>query len=403
MPYSTKSKSEILQAADAVPQNDLRRKVQVLLEGVTRLAGRPGEAFDHEEKDIDLMHKTPKPSINLPSSPNDYTASDWKKSRDNNIRRFLFQSQYDSSVSDEILRDWIKSLENDIELLAVKYEHATFYSRIVTDWLSSFRDEDQQKNTPTAADEDGDAESNDSAFEEIGRAAMHEQRAIWENLVFSPADVDPQCIEMYLDRLFNRTKLSQQALKELREQKKTFGSDMKSEARNSFNISKLKTVSQSLLASDLISSEKMTILKEFLRNDEVAQEVVDVLNLRFAALDRWSWPEEGVSVEMRRQLNGKYRVFMDEDLIDAILLHYIGLQWSVTFRQAFVDFLDSPTWKSNAKPIRKVARDRRNHFLGKSSAFQTVDSLRSSMYKDHCFMSQLPSSLEEGQRAYDGW
>lgn len=80
-------KTEILRAANETPSDStgLRRKVQILLEGVTRLAGRPGDAFDHEDS-----------APSLPSSPSSYTASDWKRSRDTNIRRFLFQSNYDS-------------------------------------------------------------------------------------------------------------------------------------------------------------------------------------------------------------------------------------------------------------------------------------------------------------------
>lgn len=387
-------KSEILDAANAVSDNDLRRKVQILLEGVTRLAGRPEDAFDRED-DMDLGGARSSPS---PSSLADLSSSDWKRSRDINIRRFLFQSQYDRSVSDEVLRGWIKSLESDLEMLSVKYEHATFYSDMVTEWLSNF---EEKAPTNRGPDDMGDTESDKSAFENVGRAAMHEQRATWEHLVFSPADVDSQSIETYLDRLFTRTKLSQQALRDLREQVKAFGTQFRSEAKESFNIELLKTVSRSLLGTDLLSPEKVMILKEFLRNDEVAQEVADVLNLRFVALDRWNWSPEGVPVEMRRQLNGKYRVFMDEDLIDALLFHYIGLKWAVEFRNVFMQFFDSRAWKSNAKTISKAWVDRRRYFTGQSTRAGCVDALRKRMYREDYFMSQLPESLQEGKRGYD--
>ena len=105
--------------------------------------------------------------------------------------------------------------------------------------------------------------SDKSAFENVGRAAMHEQRTTWENLVFSPADVDSQSIETYLERLFTRTKLSQQALRDLREQVMAFGTQFRSEANDSFDVELLKNVSRSLLGSDLLSPEKVMILKEF--------------------------------------------------------------------------------------------------------------------------------------------
>lgn len=40
-------------------------------------------------------------------------------------------------------------------------------------------------------------------------------------------------------------------------------------------------------------------------------------------------------VEPRRQLNGKYRIKMDEDILQAILLHYVGVSWSVHFKSEF--------------------------------------------------------------------
>lgn len=155
-------------------------------------------------------------------------------------------------------------------------------------------------------------------------------------LVFSAADLDldPARVEEYLDRLFCKTKLSRQALGELRERIKVFGVELMAD-RECFTIETLRSVSASLLRGDLLSPEKTAILKEFMRNNEVAQEVADVLTLRFASLDNWNWEADGLPVEMRRQLNGKYPVFMDEDLINALLLHYIGLRWSVAFRHVF--------------------------------------------------------------------
>lgn len=62
-----------------------------------------------------------------------------------------------------------------------------------------------------------------------------------------------------------------------------------------------------LLASGLMDEEKRATMKEFMDNPTVLDEVASVLNMRLASLDTWSWPAEGVLVEMRRHLNGKYR------------------------------------------------------------------------------------------------
>jgi hypothetical protein len=380
-------KAEILRAANAAP--DHREKARVLLEGVTRLMGYPKDAFD-EDDDIDKDVVTGQQLSNrLPPIQSAYSNTDWLRSENINMRRFLLQSRHDTSVSDEVVREWIARLEDSLRYHTVKYEHAKFYSDLVSEWLVDLEEKPGEKSLDK------------STFEQVGRQEMHDQRATWESLVFSPAEVDSQAVVAYLDELFNQTKLSQQALKELREKIRDFGSSLRSNTK-AFNITMLKTISSSLLRSDLLTPEKTSILKEFLKNDEVAQEVADVLNLRFASIDRWDWDSKGIPVEMRRHLNGKYRVFMDGDLIETILLHYIGLKWSVEFRHAFVSFLKSPAWKSNSQKVPKEVTDRRKHFITQESPErETVDNFRKKTYETDYFMTQLPRSLDEGKRSYD--
>ncbi|CRG89676.1 hypothetical protein PISL3812_06715 [Talaromyces islandicus] len=379
-------KAEILKAANAAP--DHRAKARVLLEGVTRLMGYPKDAFD-EDDDIDKDVVT-KQQNSLPRARESmYTNTDWQRSENINMRRFLLQTRHDASVSDEVVQEWIASLEDNLRYHTVKYEHAKFYSDLVSEWLADLEEHP------------GEESLDKSSFEQVGRQEMHDQRATWESLVFSPAEVDSQAVETYLDKLFNRTKLSQQALKELRERIRDFGSHLRSDTK-AFDITMLKTISSSLLRSDLLTPEKISILKEFLKNDEVAQEVADVLNLRFASIDRWEWASSGIPVEMRRHLNGKYRVFMDGDLIETVLLHYIGLEWSVEFRKVFTLFLQSPAWKSNSRKIPKEVTNRRKHFIeNETPESNTVDYLRKQTYEADYFMTQLPRSLDEGKRSYD--
>ena len=66
---------------------------------------------------------------------------------------------------------------------------------------------------------------------------------------------------------------------------------------------------------------------------------VDVLNMKMADIKNWQWDagEEGLPVEPRRQLNGKYRIMMDEDILDAIFLHYVGMTWNVGMKTILCD------------------------------------------------------------------
>ena len=52
---------------------------------------------------------------------------------------------------------------------------------------------------------------------------------------------------------------------------------------------------------------KWATLKAFEENPTVLDEVASVPNMRMASVDSWLWPKEGIVVEFRRHLNGKYR------------------------------------------------------------------------------------------------
>ncbi|KAJ5204580.1 uncharacterized protein N7498_005459 [Penicillium cinerascens] len=392
-----KRKDEIL--ADANAASDLHTRVRTLLDGLSRLEGFPKDALDKDDLDLDVDSSDDDSNLEMRSpgmgqlQPADHT----------NIRRFLLQGRYDASITEATLREWIARLEKELRYLELKHEHGSFYSKMVTEWLTQL-DEHTTSSTVDQADEAKSTKS-DTSFENVGRAEMHEQRAKWESLVFTAAThIDKNSIRTYLDDLFTKTKLSQQALKELRENIQKFANNLASQGQW-LDVDELKWVSKALMKTDLLSNDKATILKEFMRNKEVTQEVADVLNMRLASLDRWGWGGEGIPVEMRRQLNGKYRVFMDEDLLDSLLLQYLGSKWAVKLREVFTSFLRSYAWSPIHDDVPDEYKERRKYFLGKTfysvDGYQGINEMREKTYLQHYFMSQLPESTDEGAKNYD--
>ncbi|KAJ5480218.1 hypothetical protein N7530_005727 [Penicillium desertorum] len=386
-------KTEILAVANAAP--DLRTRAQALLDGISRLKGYSKDSLDKDDLDLDADSSDEESEDTLTSRGvgrlqlEDHT----------NIRRFLLQSRHDPSVSQAALQDRITQLEKELRYLEIKHEHGAFYSKLVTEWLSEL-----DGSMISTADETKSTDS-DPSFESVGRAEMYEQRATWETLVFTAAThVNEHAIRSYLNDLFTQTKLSRQALKDLRASIQSFGTELSSKG-DWLNVDELKWVSRALLKTDLLSDEKTAILKEFMRNNEVAQEVADVLNMRIASLDSWTWTghSDGIPVEMRRQLNGKYRVFMDEDLLDALLLQYIGTMWAVKLREVFEQFLRSNAWKVLHEDIPEDHKEMRKYFLGReaNSGSGKINQIRKNTYTDEYFMSQLPTSTAEGAREYD--
>jgi hypothetical protein len=389
-------KAEILEAANAAP--DLRTRAQALLDGTSRLKGYPKDSVDKDDTNLDADSSDEEAEDTLTCRG----VGRLEREDHSNIRRFLLQSQHDPSVSQAALRDRIAQLEKELRYLEIKHEHGAFYSKLVTEWLSEL---DGGIASSAGVNDETKPTESDLSFENVGRAEMHEQRATWESIVFTAAThVNEDTIQSYLSDLFTQTKLSQQALKDLRSSIQSFGTDLASQG-DWLDVDNLKWVSSALLKTDLLSDEKTAILKEFMRNDEVAQEVADVLNLRIASLESWSWTggEDGIPVSMRRQLHGKYRVFMDEDLLDALLLQYIGTRWAVHLRQKFERFLHSNAWKPLREDIPEAHKDLRKYFLGREANSDSgmINEVRWETYKSQYFMSQLPTSTNEGARQYD--
>ncbi|CAN6638507.1 hypothetical protein TRVA0_017S00584 [Trichomonascus vanleenenianus] len=361
-----KKRDEILQAAEAA--SDAREKAQVLLEGVSRLKGFPYDAFDGDDLDEDITQSQTVTGIS--------NCTD--RAIHANIRRFLLQSKHDSSVSSTAIQGYVDELETELRGLTLKHEQASFFSSLVKEWLNHLEE---------------DSTASKSDFQNVGRAEMHRQRQEWESLVFADSTVDAEAVKNYLDELFQKETPSRQALKNLREELKRFATDLSAE-RAPFTVHSMKWVSNALFKQDLLSKEKNAILKEFMRNKDVMQELADVLNMRMTALESWNWDPQGVPMEMRRQLNGKYRVFMDEDILDALMIQYVGTRWGVALRSAFATFSNSQAWKWLRDNIPRRERDRRRYFIGEDSVRDGgVHEMRKKTYKEDYFMSMLPLTL----------
>ena len=111
-------------------------------------------------------------------------------------------------------------------------------------------------------------------------------------------------ITSYLGDLFASSPEAEAALEKLREDILDAGNSI---YMDTLNASGMRDLIKSLLARDLLSAEKAATLKGFLDSDIIIDEVTSVLNMQMARLDDWEWPAEGVKVDMRRHLSGKYR------------------------------------------------------------------------------------------------
>jgi hypothetical protein len=159
------------------------------------------------------------------------------------------------------------------------------------------------------------------------------------------------------------------ALRELRETIKSFSNDFCGN-KTPFDLTVLRWCIGSLLKNDLLRDEQKSILEEFLTNDVALTEIADVLNMRFKDLRNWSWEaEDGMFYEPRRQLNGKYRIMMDEDILQAVFLHFIGITWSVALKRRFRELVANKSVWKGATQMPREDLYRQQYFLGKDAVF----------------------------------
>lgn len=301
-----------------------------------------------------------------------------------NLRKFLQQAQHDPSVSENLLKVWQEQLAKELDIHSLKYEYASLYGRLVNECLSASED----------------TEKSDDGYQSVGRKEMHEQRQTWEDYVFKPLETDSTAIDLYLTRLFTSTADIKKAWRQLQIQTEIFEKEMDNQTH--FNADSLTWVINGLLRSDLLTDEKCAILKDFRSNRVVLAEVADVLNMRMSSLGKWKWDTEGIPVEQRRQLNGRYRFYHDEDLLQSILLRYIGVKWSVFFKGALTNFKNaSNVWASSSPQVPKEDRHKREYYLGQGhDRIGNVEATREHHFDSDIFLEQLQHAPEEQRGGY---
>ena len=120
-----------------------------------------------------------------------------------------------------------------------------------------------------------------------------------------------------------------------------------------------------------------------------------MLSMQLASIESFTWPEGGVQVEMRRHLSGKYRAYMDTEIITALLFQYLGMRWSIGFKCAFRDVVASPAWKRDAREFSREERLQRSECFGesKTDVSHSIEKQRRTEQDKLFFMTQLPGEL----------
>ncbi|KAK4219375.1 hypothetical protein QBC37DRAFT_409892 [Rhypophila decipiens] len=349
---------------DATTETDTRKRAKLLVDGVSKLPS---------------MAKNPIISVD-------------------NIKHFLEQAQYDPSVTEPLLQDFEASLRKQLDVQSNKYEFASLYGKLVNDWIAGGKSVDSAgSSSPSGGGE----------YVKVGREEMHQQRATWEEYVFKPKETDPEAIQAYLQSVFSdSSKDCKQALVGLKEGIRVFQKYW--DDRTHFTEDTLGICIRGLLRGDLLNDEKRSTMEDFLGNKVVLSEIADVLNMRMADRASWTWGDSPSMVEQRRNLNGRYRFYLDEDLLHTIFIYYIGRRWAAELRETLLMFAKAHgVWKSDIKPVSREDAHRRRYFLPTPPPRERVDPSAKTVHRNReehfdkvILLDQLPESMDEVRGNY---
>jgi hypothetical protein len=299
-----------------------------------------------------------------------------------NLEMWIAQAKKDPGFSQDVLNRWKDSLEEYIKNSQRKFDGARLFGNLLTEWLDS-----GDSRIANGSRTDVSAEEQGEHFVEVGRTELHEQVQKFNSIVFEAMEVDVDAIKYYLTELFSDV-TARKILEDLRKDMEEFSSYLEWKP---ITADDMRWTINSLLSTDLLDEEKLDILREFKDNELALDEMASLMNMQLGRLSTWSWPKSGIATTPRRHLNGKYRMFTDPEIPDALFLQYIGVSWQVKFKQAFLTIFRSNAWKQSIPHLTKEQLNRRRTNLNESDTVDSVEQHRKDIRENEFFLRQLPS------------
>ncbi|OQR84985.1 hypothetical protein ACHHYP_12478 [Achlya hypogyna] len=103
-------------------------------------------------------------------------------------------------------------------------------------------------------------------------------------------------------------------------------------------------------------------LRDVQGNPAMQQELADVLTIELGNLTEFTWPAEGVPVQFKRGISGRFRCHLQEDAVSLLLFEHVGQYWGSMMRMHLSGLLRTlePTTtpaRNSVELTRKELRD----------------------------------------------
>ncbi|OJJ07536.1 hypothetical protein ASPVEDRAFT_142329 [Aspergillus versicolor CBS 583.65] len=313
-----------------------------------------------------------------------------------NIERWLDQRCFDPTVTDGMLKEYETELRSRMDAHSRRLSLADLYSRLLTEWTNA-----------SGAGEDADiAEDEYLVVDERQKQRLEQLCDQFEEAVFTPFETSTEDIHAFFDSLFPDDEKMKQWNILRNEIFKSTQDEFEEEAP--FDEETLTATIGGLLREDIVSEEKQDVLKGFLKNSVALTEIADVLNMRWADLENWDWfaGDEGIPVLPRQELNGKYRIWIDEDVLQLIFVQYIGIRLCNILKSELKGFIeDYGVWNWKVAPaMTEDDVERLAYYTNRPRAEYGPEETRKSNYTERYFLSKLPTlltTLADGDAEYD--
>lgn len=213
-----------------------------------------------------------------------------------NLELWLRQAKQDPTFGKGNLDRWANTLETNIRQTTMRFDSARLFSNLFQEWMSS-------GDSALGSTAGGNAKES-GGFVDVGRKEKQEQLERFKSFVFEEKAIDIDALRSYLNNVFSGKHVREE-LEDIHEEMQQFCDDLRSAKITKEDVAKV--IDAFLSGQGSMSDDNITELREFRQNDSVLTELASVLTMRLGNIDKWSWPAEGVTVQMRRHLNGKYR------------------------------------------------------------------------------------------------
>lgn len=221
--------------------------------------------------------------------------------------------------SEHLIKHWIERLITDINSKIEKCDYACLYAKVMTQYM--------------------DTNAIDLDLEDSG-ASTDKQKTMEEfsqRIFTTPKNFDGDKFGNFLQTILPNEGL----IVQIRECVSTFCQSFPQ--IYDANPDELKLCLEGLIAEDLLGPQKAAIFSDLKNNEVAIREASTLIKSLIDKFGEWTWPEP-VHVDFRRNIAGRYRAYMDEDVITALFLQYIGARWSIYLKEQFKTLYSSKIW-----------------------------------------------------------